>query len=158
MNKINKKIISQLKELKTIEPPLLFIQNSRQTIFLSTPPQAKIWAWPTKLAWGLGLILVFLGLFYLGFVSFQKPSLSKNFDPKFLEREFESLTVNFQLQELSYHQQINQTIAAALSKINENDNQLNTQALKNEKEKIDQLLESNYPSSQIEELLNKIVL
>ncbi|PIR06463.1 hypothetical protein COY65_02345 [Candidatus Jorgensenbacteria bacterium CG_4_10_14_0_8_um_filter_39_13] len=159
MDKTNKEIIEQLKRLKNIQPDIAFVQNSWRLILTSPVSQPKIWFWPAKLALALTLIFLLLGAVYFTLIFNNKPTLSSNnFNSQFLTKEFDNLAINIQFQELSYYQKINQVIASALVEISQSNNHLNPQTLKNEGEKLDQLLNPPQNPSHIEELLNKIIL
>lgn len=165
MDQIIPKIIQSLKEFKKIEPDSFFVQNSKQQILFS--PQLKPqWDLPFKLAFSLAIVFVVLGITAFSLMMIEEPKSNfsaniNNFDARILSAEFNTLPINIQLEELTYNQKINETIASVLKEISENKtSNLNPQILEKEKNKLEE--ESPYldnsPSQKIDELLNKIIL
>jgi len=147
----------QLKRLKNIEPDPAFKAYSKRAILTYKHPQGFVFGLlkPTNLAW----IGVFTALTVIAAISYflipAKPILSSALDEQSLNKELNNLTINIQLQSISYEQAINQTIASALTEItNTQTKHLNPAILNSENQSF------NLPpptDSRIDQLLEQII-
>jgi hypothetical protein len=109
-----------------------------------------IWFW----AGVLGMVLVSFSLYNL--LYYQPQKIFSSFDGERIKEEFNNLTINIQLKEISYQQSINQTIAAALTEIGDTQTKhLNPSILESEQNSAE--LEK-LTNPEIDDLLNRLVL
>ncbi len=162
---MNLDIIQKLNKLKNLEPDKKFTAYCRNQILETITPKTKMgglnWAWPIQIhwpafAWAGAITTLILVVFASYSVNRSNNILNAtSFDSSKLNKEFNDLTINIQLDEISYQQIVNQTIASALTEISENKiKHLNTSVL--EKEQKNMLLD-NPNEDQIDELLKKIM-
>ena len=130
---MNQQIIQKLKKLSNIEPDPSFVEGSRRLI-LAMPPKRKslvtfmpIWGW----AGALALFILVTALSYISLISVERPTVSYFFNANDLSQEFNNLSINIQLEEINYQQEIDRVIASALYEIsNTNSNHLYPPILK----------------------------
>lgn len=121
-------IKSQLKRLKAIEPDRDFVIRAKYAFISSMQPthntvhalprfaniRAMSWAWT-----GAGLtIALLLAVVAIPF-AFPKPSLSASLSPDTLISEYGNLPINIQLKEITYGQDVNQTISSAITEVSD---------------------------------------
>jgi len=76
--------------------------------------------------------------------------------PEFLNQEFTSMKINIELEDIDYSQNVNQTIASAISEISNNKgNHLNQGILQSENNDLN--LDVTSSSSEIDQLLDKVI-
>ncbi len=144
------KLLQQLHNLKTIEPSPAFREKSRGLI-LKIPPKTNYIEWRT-LSWA-GITAMVLLILVIG-SNLSKPVIS-SLDENRLNKELNNLNINIQLQEISYQQKINQTIASALNEISDNDvRHLNKSLLETEQNNINA---NDSFNPEIDKLLNQII-
>jgi len=153
-------IIKQLKNLKAIKPEPDFTASAKQFILTAQKPRRFIFDYLQT--WVLATTaIVLLIVLTISVADFYKTlSLSKNFiNPEEINYEFENLNINIQLQEISYRQSINETIAAALDEISDKKpTYLKTNILEKELNSLKINNGNNQEQNQkIDELLNKII-
>lgn len=107
----------QLKKFRVIEPSEAFRKKTLTLIFETNA--RKKWIFNFSWIWAPALAVLVLTVVIGGRLISSKPSLA-SFNPEGLKTEFETMNVNFELQELSYRQSVNQEIASALSEITDN--------------------------------------
>ena len=143
-------ILRQLHNLKIIEPSPSFREKSRGLI-LKIPPKTNYIEWRT-LSWA-GVTAMVLFVLVVG-SNLSKPAIS-SLDENRLNKELGNLNINIQLQEISYQQKVNQTIASALNEISDDDiRHLNKSLFEFEKNNIN-INDSANP--EIERLLNEVL-
>lgn len=147
---MNRDIFEQLKDLKNIAPDPEFAARAKRVI-LAAPP-AAVPAFPTwrKLALGIGTILVIA----FAIVMPGTPKAVPIASAEALNNEFNNLSINIEIQQISYNQSVNQTIASALTEIAGSKlSHLNPAVLKSESA----ALNANTPASnpQIDDLLQQ---
>lgn len=151
----NQQIIRQLNNLKTIEPEPGFIQRTRGLIFAAPAIRPRSWVWPWAWAGALAILLLVFTLTMANPFT-PRPKLSLFFNQQDLKQEFNDLTVNIQLQEINYRQNLDSAIGLALNEISDRQpDHLNTALLQKEQD----ALEANGVNKQkeINELLNQVI-
>ncbi len=153
---MNDQIIRQLRKLRSIEPDSGFMSVSRRTI-LAFRKQEPIFAWPSfsfKLAGAFaGLVAVLITSIALFSGNSASTALAS---PEVLNKEFSSLNINVELQEIDYRQNVNQTITSAISEISSNKaSHLNQDVLNSESNNLD--LNASGTDPQIDQLLNSVI-
>jgi hypothetical protein len=154
---MNQDILEQLKSLKAITPDADFAARTRRLI-LAFPVTEKRWpaffnfSW-TKVAFGtLAIVAVIV-------VTVILPGLPKTVpiaSAEALSNEFNNLSVNIELRQITYNQNVNQTIASALAEITNNKlNHLNPAILQSESSSVDPTM-SPVSNPQIDALLNQV--
>ncbi|MEK7169319.1 MAG: hypothetical protein AAB377_01795 [Patescibacteria group bacterium] len=152
---MNDRIILQLKRLREIEPEAGFVAGSRRTILALKKEQVPVFVWPNLRMVGAfaGLVAVLsASIFFFSGQNAQEALAS----PEVLNNEFAALSINIELQEISYRQNVNKTISSAISEIGStNANHMNKDVLNAESEKFNlDTLESN---PQIDRLLEQVI-
>lgn len=144
-------IIHKLKKLNTIEPSPLFREKSRGLVLCVTPRPVIDWkslVWAGVFSMALLLLVVVKTLTGAG-------SSPVSLDTDRLKGELRNLSINIQLNEIAYGQRVNQTIAAAIDEItNDQIKHLNKNLLESEDDAIN-LEESN--GSEVDTLLEKVL-
>lgn len=153
--KQNQDITEKLNSLRFIEPDAAFARTSKTLIF-NSEPAVKTWSFPV---WRLASSAV-LATILLTFIFYQavrpEPVLSSSFNPQSLAQEFKNLTINVQIQEISYRQEMNQTVSSALNEVKStNASHLNQSILQSENSVLE-LQDSINP--EIDKLLEKVIL
>jgi hypothetical protein len=134
---MNQDILEQLKSLKKIVPDAGFSARTRH-IILAAPVAER--AWPAFFGWAK---LAFGGLAVVAvlFIAVILPGLPKTVpiaSAEALSNEFNNLSVNIELQQITYNQNVNQTISSALTEITNNKlNHLNPAVLQSESSSVD---------------------
>jgi len=150
-------IIEQFEILRRLEPDASFVEQTRNMLLATAKPASlpslqirmSVWAWSVGAA-VLLLTLVGINTFFLS----GTPALSSSLDSHSLEQELQELSFN--LQEVTYRQGVNQTIASALTEISDTRiNHLNQHILKSEEQSLDVLGPEN--GSDIDRLLNQVI-
>lgn len=150
---MNDQIIRQLKRLKAIEPNPGFTASSRRMILALEKEPAFVWS-NFRLAGALaGLVAVVAASVFL----FSGQSATTAFaSPEMLNQEFNNMNVNIELREISYRQNVSQTISSAISEISTNKlSHLNQDVLNSESNGFD--LETSNTDPEIDQLLNKLI-
>ncbi|MCL4403854.1 hypothetical protein M1432_00670 [Patescibacteria group bacterium] len=146
-------ILEQLKTLKKIAPDAEFAARSRRTILALAPERRSrmiFAAWPRMALGAAALATVFVFAFFFPGAPKTVPIASADA----LSSEFNNLSINIELKQISYNQNTNQTISSALTEISgTSTNHLNPAVLKAESEPFD----PNAPVSnpEIDKLLNQ---
>ncbi|TSA44282.1 hypothetical protein D4R51_04145 [bacterium] len=151
---MNDQIIRQLKKLKAIEPDPHFVAGSRRMI-LAFNKQELVFAWPSLRMAGVfaGIIAVLTTSIFLFSGNSASTALAS---PEDLNREFSNMNINIELKEIEYRQNVNQTIASAITEISNNNlSHLNQDILKSEGSGLD--LNAFNSDSRIDQLLDKII-
>jgi hypothetical protein len=151
---MNDQTIRQLKRLKSIEPDLSFVSSSRRTI-LAFRKQEPVFTWPSFRLAGAFAGLVAMLITSIALFSGNSASMAIA-SPEVLSKEFSSLNINIELQEIDYRQNINQTIASAISEISNNKaRHLNQDVLSSESDNLN--LDTAGTDPQIDQLLNSVI-
>lgn len=151
-----KNLTRQLKTLSAIEPDEHFVAATRRGILaLPGSPSRRIWgALPL---WATAFAMFVVSIVTATSLTRPNPALSAVENPELLSQEFNSLTINVELQGITYHQTVNQTITSALSEISSNNmRHLNQELLRSEEEHFNVLIDET-DSSQIDTLLDKVI-
>lgn len=149
-----KNVAQQLHSLKLIEPESAFAKRSRSLI-LSQKSGPKTFGLPAWI-WAGALAAVLLSFSLYNLIYYAPKTVLSSFDSEGLKQEFNGLSINIQLKEISYQQSVNQAIASALTEIGDNQTRhLNPSLLEAEKSGAD--LE-NLTNPEIDDLLNQLVL
>ncbi len=148
------RIITQLKKFKSIGPDAHFAAGSRRTI-LALRKEQPVFTWPNFRF--VGTLAGVLAVVAASVFMFSGNSATKAFaSPEMLNQEFDNMNINIELQEISYRQNVSQTISSAITEISDNKlSHLNQDILKSESGGLD----LNVPDSglQIDKLLDKVV-
>lgn len=153
-------IIKQLKKLRAVEPDAEFVRRSRSLLFREATPvlAAFPFASVTRRQWnmlglaaGFALLMIaILSPFTLG----DRHTLSA-LSAEAINREFDNLSINVQLEEMTFNENARDTIASAITEITDNKTQhLSSQLLETEIESFDIPAED---SDEINELLREIL-
>jgi len=157
---MHEEIIQQIKKLREIKPDEQFAKNSRGLILAAHKPakiQIKL-TWPV-LTWGtIAAFCILIFVIYLSLSHTQNYSkiLSSSLNQTKIEQELNDLTINIQLEQITYNQAINQTIASALNEISDTSyiKHLNRDILESEQKKLNDL---NPPTPDIDTMLNNVI-
>lgn len=150
---MNPNILEQLKTLKKIVPDAEFAARSRRAILVVSPERRTrlVFVSWSRMAWGAAaLAAVFVFAFFFPGAPKTVPIASADA----LSSEFNNLSINIELKQISYNQNANQTISSALTEISgTSTNHLNPSVLKAESDPFD----PNAPVSnpEIDKLLNQ---
>lgn len=153
---MNQFLIKQLEKFRIIEPDEIFLGRSRALVIAHTLQENHHYhhhiEWRTLL-WAASVAGVLTIAVMIPRV-IGRPHMSA-LDQDRLIKEMNALSINIQLKEIAYQEEVNQVIASALTEISNTDiRHLNTKVLEAEQEKF------NFESSQdktIDELLNKVL-
>ncbi len=150
---MDKNVISHLQKLKVVTPDSDFEAGTRRLVLAIHPTPYRIPIW----IWGVSFAAVLLAVISSGLLISSPPVISSSLDSELLRQEFNELGVNIHIKELTYQQDINQTITSALTEIsNIQVSHLNPSILKSEEEQIRELEEED-GTSEIDVLLNQII-
>ena len=151
---MNHDLIQKLNNLKPIAPDAVFVKKCRDALLSVRTKKSPVFNWPV-FVWSGAFAVLALAVSISVVLTAPKQAVSASLDPNKLNKEFNNLAINIQLQEISYRQNINQTITSALSEISDtNTKHLNKAIL--EKEKND--LNASQPQEQkIDELLETVI-
>lgn len=146
----------QLKRFRKIEPDQAFLRKSR-VLILSLGKEKKINFFRSYVtAWAASFAVVFLlvlGYLFIPAQSGQVPIASA----ETLNKELNDMNVNITLSEVSYNNQINQTINNTLSAVVSNKApHLNSDVLQSESQKITGAAGSS-TSAEVNDLLNQVL-
>lgn len=146
-------IFEQLKDLRSVAPDADFAARTKR-IILAEPRGRAVWptlvGWPKVVFGGLATAAVLL----LAVILPGMPKTVPIASAEALNNEFNGLSINIELQQISYNQNVNQTIASALSEITTNKlNHLNPAVIQAEGNSLDPNLPASDP--QIDALLNQ---
>ena len=148
-----KDLINKLYQLRTVKPDASFATRSRSLIFAMEKP---VYRW--SLFWSLaGAVALIMLIFAVSFSNFggSVPTVSASLNPDKLSQEFNNLSINIELREITYHQAVNQTIASALTEITDNRTKhLNSDFLKSEEQSLNP---DSIMNPAIDELLNQVI-
>lgn len=152
---MNQDLIQKLNNLKFIEPDAVFVKKCRSEILALKPRKPFAFAWPV-LIWSGGFAVLLIAAILSFTTTTQKQLPTTSLNSHKLNQEFDNLTINIQLQEIRYQQNINQTIASALNEIGDtNTKHLNSSIL--EKEKSDLLNVNQSQNPEIDQLLESVI-
>ncbi len=150
-------IIKQLKKLREIEPDGDFLNRSRSFIVSYEKPGTSVRLRSYFAAWAASFAVIFLIVLGYVFLPTKNNSLPIA-SAETLTNELQGMNVNLTLEEMSYNNEVNQTINSAISEITNNKApHLNGGILQSESSKVDSA--SSVGSSQdskINELLDQI--
>jgi hypothetical protein len=151
------KIIEQLKKLKSVKPGTDFAAATRQLIL--AVPQPRRFIFPVQI-WALGgAVAVLILVLVISIAGFGRISTLSDLttNSEEIDREFKNLSINIQLQEISYRQSVNEVIASALGEISDSGpSYLKSSILERELDSLE--IGNNLEKREkIEELLNKII-
>jgi hypothetical protein len=122
---------------------------------LALRKQEPVFTWPNlRLAGAFAsLVAVLLTSIFLFSGDSASTALAS---PEVLSKEFSSLNINIELQEIDYRQNVNQTIASAISEISDNKTRhLNQDVLNSENKNLD--LDVMGTDPQIDQLLDSVI-
>lgn len=148
---MNHDIATQLKALKRITPHTAFVARSRAELLAVAAPRIHPWR---SLQWtgAFAFALLFLFIATLSFPA--EPTLSASLNENVLTEELDGLSINIELQALTYRAVTEHAIAAAITEIKGTEgSHLNTEILSSELSS----LESELPSDQIDALLEEVL-
>jgi hypothetical protein len=150
---MNEHIIKQLKQLKTIAPDAAFVSRSRELILNALPARknrfAVIFAWSGAAA----LMVLIAGFSYI--VSAPTMALSSSLNETKINDEINSLSTGIEVQQITYEQKVNQTVASALHEVGETKaNHINTSLLTKEAGEINKGSDI-YTSEEVDALLDR---
>ena len=150
-----KEIIEGLKILKKVEPEPDFVKNTRHLVLTVKPHMqfAPIWVAGFALA---AIILAIISS--KTFFAAKQPAISSSFNENSLVEEFNEMSINLQIKEITYSQNIHNTIASALTEISDyRTNHMNTSVLEAEQKYINNKLEVVNDNEEIDALLNRVI-
>ncbi len=143
--------IEKIKKLKEIKPDEAFVLKTR-LLLLQEKPKSFIFNFNFRYAYlFLVLLLIFASFFY-----FQKNNQSHDLVND-LNKEFLTLKINQQLEDLEFKKELNQSLDLALNYIKEGNNINYEYKVNEEIEKINKIRNFNNKSKEIDQLLNLIV-
>ncbi len=152
-----KEIIQKINKLKQILPSPELATRGRVMIFANDLPHnnnnRRVAPW---LIWASGFALAILvAAVSITNLNNSNQALAASLNPEKLTQEFNDLTINIELQNISYHQDVNQSIASALNEIGSNQaKHLNPDILQSEEQNLNLNSGTN---PKIDQLLNKII-
>lgn len=156
---MDKQLIKDLQILKRVKPDIEFVESTRAFIFATEPRKVISWAnlLKSQRIWAYSFAVLILIVASFGLILNEgKDVHSASLDQNLLKEEFENFSINIHLQEISYRQDINQTIASALTEISDSRvNHLNRSILESEQNLINEA--GMERGSDIDELLNKVI-
>jgi hypothetical protein len=146
--------IENLKILKQVKPDNAFVKGTKSLILATKPHTKHLPIWATSLA----LMSAFILLITSGIIiSNQNPTISSSLNESFLTEEFNDMDLNLQIEEITYSQDIHDTIASALNEIsNSKTNHMNSSIIESENDYINQL-ENVENEEEINNLLNRVI-
>ncbi len=148
-------LAKQLKTLSTIEPDEHFVAATRRGILAL--PRNRNRAWGILPLWATAFAMLVVSIVTATSLTRPSPALSAVGNPEALSQEFNDLTINVELQAITYHQTVDQTIASALSEISSNSmRHLNQELLRSEEDRFNVPV-NDTNNSQIDTLLNKVI-
>ena len=158
---MNQNFQKQLKRLRAIEPDAAFLMKSRATI-LSFEKQRRfsmgMRMYMTAWAASFALVILLIGgfLFVPALMTGKKVGVPIA-SAETLNKELNAMSINIALNEVTYNNQVNQTIDSAISAITSNKApHLNSEVLESEGSKLSAGASSTSTDSQINDLLNQI--
>ncbi|MEX1013685.1 MAG: hypothetical protein WDZ80_00815 [Candidatus Paceibacterota bacterium] len=148
---MDKETLKQFKILKVIKPDEDFKQSTRNIILAQKPVENRGFSFlPKVIAFTAALSVILVG--FIGFNSLSNPSLA-SLDQEELNNE---IMQSLQIEEIEYRQNINETIASALSEVSSSrSNHLDPSILESENTFI-QNKQINR-DEEVGELLNQII-
>ncbi|MDI6820839.1 MAG: hypothetical protein QMD65_01525 [Patescibacteria group bacterium] len=154
---MHEEIIQQIKKLRAIRPDEQFVKNSRGLILAANGPakiQIKV-TWPI-FAWSAVAAFCIILVISLSLPRIQNSKiLSSSLDQAKIEQELNNLTINIQLEQITYNQTVSQTIASALNEISDTYiKHLNRGILESEQRTLNDL---NPQTPDIDTMLNKVI-
>ncbi len=146
-------ILEQLKDLKRIAPDPDFAARTKRLILATSAPRRPFGifaAWP-KVALGAAVLAALV-------LVIEAPGAPKAVpiaSAEALNNEFTNLSINIELKQVSYNQDVNQTIASAISEITTNKlSHLNPAVLQAESAGLNPGVPASDPK--IDDLLNQV--
>jgi hypothetical protein len=156
---MNRDFPKQLKKLSLIEPDAAFLARSRATI-LSLERGGKVGVRTYFTAWAVSFALIALIVVGYAFLPLFMPGKSNSLpiaSAETLNNELQNMSINIALNEVSYNNQVNQTIDNAITAITSNKApHLNAEVLQSESSKLATGVSVTSTDQQINDLLNQI--
>jgi len=150
-----KNLAKQLKTLSVIEPDVEFVAATRRGILVVPGKRRSMWG--VAPLWATAFAMLNVSIITATSLTRPSPALSAVENPELLSQEFNNLTINVELEAITYRQTVDQTIASALNEISSNTmRHLNKELLQSEEERFDVLIEAGN-NSEIDTLLNKVI-
>ena len=151
MNNLTK----QLKALRTIEPDEHFVAAARRGILAM--PGYRDPAWKIFPLWAAEFAMLALSIVTATSTVRSNRALLTVENPETLSQELNNLSINVELEAITYHQTVNQTIASALNEIASNKmRHLNQELLQSERQRFD-IPVGQEDNSKIDTLLDKVI-
>jgi hypothetical protein len=153
----NEEIKKGLRELRAIRPDAAFKKGLRAVVLNHQPEKTASFRLPLPfLKIGGVLAVIALVITALTIELSPTPALSSSFNAGSLEKEFDSLTINVQIEDARYSERANQTIASALNEIeNTNVKHLNNSLITKEEADILEIESATNP--EIDTLLDTVI-
>ncbi len=156
---MNRDFPKQLKRLSLIEPDAAFLAKSRATI-LSLERGGRVGVRTYFTAWAASFALIALIVVGYAFSPLFVPGKSNSLpiaSAETLNNELQGMSINIALNEVSYNNQVNQTIDNTITAITSNKApHLNAEVLQSEGSKLTTGVSVTSTDQQINDLLNQI--
>lgn len=153
---MNQDIIQKLKRLKSVKPEKEFILKSRRLV-LAVPQKRPIFAFSWIWAGVLAAVFLLVAVSAISTNSLLRNGYATLINPEDISQEFDNLTINIQLRQISYQQNVNSAIASALNEISDSGpRHLKTSLLEKELDTLD-INGGLDKQKQINELLDKVI-
>lgn len=148
---MDREIISQLKALKRIAPHPTYAARSRAALLASAAPRLNPWH---SLQWAGAFAFAVVVLFVATFSLPARPTLSASLNENLLSGELNDLSINIELQELTYRAATERALQTAITEIRGTEaTHLNADILESEWSS----LEAEDSSSEIDGLLERVL-
>lgn len=138
--KHNNTIVSQLRKLNAIEPDCGFMMRSRATFVpqMATPsimpvaiPRNRVWLFSIAGACAALLLTIVIS----SSVSRPQTVFASSLDQTSITNELDGLSINIQLEQITYEREVNKTIVSAIEEISDTEtNHLSPRVLEVEQE------------------------
>lgn len=154
--------ITQLKQLKNIEPDTRFAERNRLFLLSQKPSFSILHLFLSRKSLVLtgsfvSLAAIFLLLSAVLFTT-KNPALSSLDNSTKLDQELNNLSINIELKEISYKAGANQIITAAITEIsNTQTKHLNPSILNSESKMLDPFENTQNDNNNIDRLLERII-
>ncbi len=156
---MNRDFPKQLKRLSSIEPDAAFLARSKATI-LSLERGGRVGVRTYLAAWATSFALIVLLVVGYALLPLFTPGRSNSLpiaSAETLSNELQGMSINIALNEVSYNNQVSQTIDNTITAITSNKApHLNTEVLQSEGSKLTTGVSATSTDEQINDLLNQI--